>query len=145
MFVKIYGKQVEVGVSDGGTFFDAETKTISAKSLKGLEKKLRTAHTPHPGVPVENATTRKQGMVTGRTGRKWNSTYTVRWEDGVISQENAWRLRRPTTEAQRAEMARLEAIQTATSQANNKAANDLHKYVQQFDAATEISTAFPHV
>lgn len=143
MFVTVFGKKIEVAVSDGGTFHDVDTKTISAKTLKGLEKKLREANIPRGNVPVEH-TTGKQGVATGSiTNHRWNIKYNVKWNDGTISQEYGYSLTIPRTEEQRQKQEQLKAASDAAGTAAHRANSDLSEFERQFNISNVLAAAFP--
>jgi hypothetical protein len=112
MNVEIFGKKIEVAVSEQGVFHDKETKQIFANTLKGLKKKLIDANTVRAAVPVEKEDGSKQGLVINYDG----SMYTVKWQNGKTTLEYSSSLRKPTTLQQRQKLAELEAAQEAAQE-----------------------------
>ncbi len=109
MLVTVNGSKVEVGVSEGGVFFDVATKNITATTLKALTKKLQEAAIPKGGIAVQNRSGKK-GTVTGRVKSKgWRRRYfTVNWEDGTHSDDGGYELVRAATPEETAKMEELE-------------------------------------
>lgn len=146
MHVIIGGEKIAVAVSEGGTFHDAATKTISAKTLKGLEKKLREARTPTGNIPVRRDSDGKLGNVTSRVGgRTWRVTYNVRWEDGTISTEGQWGLSKPRIAEEQIQAEALKEASEKASAEHQKAHHAESKFLERFAISNILSTTFPRV
>lgn len=144
MHVTVKGKKVEVAVSEGGMFHDVATKTISATTLKGLEKKMRTAIIPKTGVPIERVGVYTPGVVLSRVASKgWRkSQFVVRWADGSTTEESGYSLGAATTKEQREEIKRLadEALRLSKLAAEAATVASQYKYKV---AHIDIDSYFP--
>lgn len=143
--VKAAGKTFEVEVSVGGMFYDKDTKLVSAKTLKGLEKKLQEKYGPKGGIPVEEWITGKRGVATGRVkSRGWRRSYVnVKWEDGKVTEEWPNSLCVPITPEIRAEKKRLEDAQEVAKDAWEAAGTAVEKHQAKYKIDKTIDAAFP--
>jgi hypothetical protein len=154
MFVNVYGTQVEVSVSDGGMFFDTATKQHSAKTLKGLEKKLKEAKPQNTqGIPVEYHNSNRQGVVLSRANSKSHyrrQYFRVRWSDNSITEEHGGYLRKPMPTEDRIKESELKSKVAAAQDivykeqekvtAEQKVLNTFHA---KYRIQSELEIAFP--
>jgi hypothetical protein len=147
MHVKVFGEKIEIEVSDGGIFYDKETKTISASTMKNLQKKLVIAKAKNQKeTPVSDYHGRKGkvlGRVTGVTSRWRKRYFRVQWEDGTTSEDSGGGLRRIITEDEAKELQRLQAEYNAAQQDLNVKGARLGTYRCKFDIAKELEQLYP--
>jgi hypothetical protein len=137
MIVKINGKDVKVAVSDGGVFYDEETKTISATTLKGLIKKLREEAIPKAGIPVIRSSDKRKGVVPGRAAKTGyrKRYFVVNWEGGGRDETSGHELVRQATPLEE------ESISKATKEANDKELAYNRAYQEMNQARTKLELA----
>lgn len=146
MFVTVKGQQVEAAVSEGGMFYDVATKKITAPTLKGLEKKLRTQELPKGGgVPVEDWSSGKKGMVTGRVKTKgWRRSYfTIAWEDGTSTESSGFNLCPILPPGVREEAEKLDVEQASARLLSSKAGEDVTNFRYKYRIEKDLDAVFP--
>lgn len=144
--IKVNGQDVEVGISDSGTFYDLKTKTYSAKTLNGLQTKMQKDAIPKGGIPVEDQNGRK-GVVFEILKKGYNrGNYRIRWDDdNTIDTRGHWQgaFYRRLTDEERAHLAELDQ-QCETTRLVNEAANTARlEYKETLSAMDTLEMAFP--
>lgn len=146
MHVTVSGKRIEVGVTDSGMFHDKPFMYQHAKTLKGLEKKLREADVVPPPAPifVEHISTHRIGRVVGSGRARYSRSYRVKWNDNdkttVVAEAY---LHLPMTFEQRLHYKTLENAVGVTEDAYNNAQIAFENVETKFDVGNQLRTHFP--
>lgn len=139
LHVRVNGNDVPVYVSSSGEFRDKGDR-FSSNTLRGLEKKMRAAATGN-GVPFENSAGRR-GVITSKSGGKYSTTYTVRWEDNTPGTIGLYDITRPLTGDERTERARLIAVRDQASSTLDETEAKLEEFEEAISIYDQLKRTF---
>jgi hypothetical protein len=139
LFVTVGDKKIPVSVSPSGVFYDTKTRKFSAKTLRGLQKKMRQENQVTGSFPVEIEDTGELGTVINR---KDLYNYIVRLEDGSSRTVYMYDLRRRTTKEERDKLEKMQEEVDKIDAASYEVECKQEEMVESLRVYKELNTLF---